>query len=730
MTYAELLSKSPSISRKPYLRLLPVLLPLLLLLPSLEGFPYPTQQASYSDIAVSHYPNALFLRDSLYNLHQVPLWSPSILSGYPFAGNPLASLWYPPGWLALLLPLPLGFNLLVGFHLVLGALGMYALLRQQGRSYPASLLAGIAFGMMPKVFAHYGAGHLTLLYAVPWTPWLLWSKATIGSPPVEANPLPRLARFLPSGAVLALIFLADPRWAAFAGATWLGYAIWIDRFSLQKVLVQGALAVLLSAPLAIPLLEYAERSTRANLTVQDSLVYSLPVARLLGLLFPDYGGFHEWTLYPGAGIFLLAILGFAWSWRLRQVRFWALLLLVSLAFALGGSLPGLSMVLQLPGFSLLRVPSRALFLSGMAFAALSAFAMDRLLAGLTQGERKAFAWIATTLCGFAISLAIGSWLLFPTGGGASGALPFLVGSLFLLVSVIWITLHASDQIPARVWGAALLLLICLDLGLVDRSLFAMRDVSQVTGQAVEVAGYLAGQPGLFRVYSPSYSIPQQTAARYQLQLVDGVDPLQLQGYVAYMERATGVPRQGYSVTLPPFSNGEPRLDNQDYQPNPHLLGLLNVRYLAAEFDLEDGGLELVGRYGNTRLYKNSYAYPRAWLQPVSWSLDDMQNQTRPDIGEVKILHWAPNRIEMEARIFPEAGATRLVLSEIAYPGWRVSIDGGPARVLTQGGIFRAVDVPVGKHLVVFAYRPLSVYLGLSLGLIGLFWLIGASWSRK
>jgi hypothetical protein len=164
------------VQSRAILRLWPLLLVALILLPGLASFPFPSANAAYSDLATSHYPNALFLRRALQEWHTIPLWSPAILSGYPLAADPLSGLWYPPGWLALLLPLPFGFNLLVALHLVLGGAGMYSLLRQQGLGHPAALLGGLAFEFMPKLFAHYGAGHLTLLYAVPWTPWLLSSS--------------------------------------------------------------------------------------------------------------------------------------------------------------------------------------------------------------------------------------------------------------------------------------------------------------------------------------------------------------------------------------------------------------------------------------------------------------------------------------------------------------------------------------------------------------------------
>ena len=81
--------------------LLLLALPLVLLLPSLNAFPYPpASEAAYSDLVLTHYPNAVTLRRALITQHSLPLWSPNILSGHPFAANPLAGVWYPPGWLA------------------------------------------------------------------------------------------------------------------------------------------------------------------------------------------------------------------------------------------------------------------------------------------------------------------------------------------------------------------------------------------------------------------------------------------------------------------------------------------------------------------------------------------------------------------------------------------------------------------------------------------------------
>jgi hypothetical protein len=53
----------------------------------------------------------------------------------------------------------------------------------------------------------------------------------------------------------------------------------------------------------------------------------------------------------------------------------------------------------------------------------------------------------------------------------------------------------------------------------------------------------------------------------------------------------------------------------------------------------------------------------------------------------------------------------LVVSDAYYPGWRVSIDGAPARLHRVNVMMRGVEVPAGEHEVVFRFRPASLATG-------------------
>jgi hypothetical protein len=152
-----------------------------------------------------------------------------------------------------------------------------------------------------------------------------------------------------------------------------------------------------------------------------------------------------------------------------------------------------------------------------------------------------------------------------------------------------------------------------------------------------------------------------------------------------------------------------------YQPDPTLLGVLNVRYLVSEFELTAPDFEIIYSQKKFFQYRNLNEFPRAWVYPPAQrvSLEKILE------GGVKwknavIKNWRPNKIEILAE-----GPGTLILSEIAYPGWEVKIDGNNATWFPVFDILRGVELTPGTHLVEFVYRPKTVYFGLLISLIGL-----------
>jgi len=75
-------------------------------------------------------------------------------------------------------------------------------------------------------------------------------------------------------------------------------------------------------------------------------------------------------------------------------------------------------------------------------------------------------------------------------------------------------------------------------------------------------------------------------------------------------------------------------------------------------------------------------------------------------GTVKLTSYGP--VEATYNIDSQQGGL-VVFSEVYYPGWTATIDGQPAEIGRANYVLRALNVPAGKHDVVFTYDPQSVH---------------------
>jgi hypothetical protein len=97
-------------------------------------------------------------------------------------------------------------------------------------------------------------------------------------------------------------------------------------------------------------------------------------------------------------------------------------------------------------------------------------------------------------------------------------------------------------------------------------------------------------------------------------------------------------------------------------------------------------------------------------------------------GTARVAEYEPNRIVVET---DATAASVLVVSEIFYPGWEATVDGGRARIDLADYLLRAVAVPAGRHRVEMRYRAPAARNGAIISALAVALLAGLSvWSRR
>ncbi len=74
------------------------------------------------------------------------------------------------------------------------------------------------------------------------------------------------------------------------------------------------------------------------------------------------------------------------------------------------------------------------------------------------------------------------------------------------------------------------------------------------------------------------------------------------------------------------------------------------------------------------------------------------------VAPARIVSWRPDRIDIEVE---SVAGGMLVLHDVYYPGWIAEIDGQVAPVLRADVLFRGLEIPAGRHQVVFRFAPFS-----------------------
>jgi hypothetical protein len=544
------------------------------------------------------------------------------------------------------------------------------------------------------------------------------------------------------------------------------------------------LGFLLSAPYLLPLVEYARTGSR--IMQREAGTEERPPGSLAALpqtVLPDFYGSTRagWAYLPPPSLrlapqesaaaaytgLLATFLAAPLAWCSRRHwpinTFWVILAVVGLGWLL--NLPGLVQLLRLPGLNMLS-HNRFVFATSFALLALAVIGLDVLWSDAVKRSRWFFLPAGllaalTLVCGqramhlperlpseIAVIIALRQGAVtdrevykaeqYFRQMYAAGA---VLGGLGIAG---WVVIGC--RLSLRRWFAPLLGTL-----LVGELLWFAYDANPQCDPAlyyppVAALEELADHPP-GRVLG-IHCLPSNLNEVYRLRDVrgyDGIDPGQLVGLLdrvrdPHFARPGDVPRYARTQWYVPSAEVLP---SERRIKLPPILSMLNVRYLVRR-DNEWPDVTPLIAHDDYRVIENRSAAPRLYIpRKVETVTDDGRllalltakefdpmciayiddALALPDDcrGQAEIIDEVPTRITVAADM-----QTRglLVLADRWDDGWRAYLDGEPVPIRRTNYVLRGVEVPTGRHTLVFAYEPASLVWGVRLMMAGIAGLLG------
>jgi len=551
---------------------------------------------------------------------RLPLWTPDIFMGAPFLANPQTGVLYPFNWPLIFFSAPVAAKISIVFHALLAALGTQFFVRRRlGLSASAGLLAAVLFACGGYFTAQ--AEHINQFQALAWFPWLL----VIGGVENWRIDAPKSYWLLMIGrlaVIIALQILAGHTQSVFISFTGLGlyFLLSYPPTAIRQSLIPNSLilfssvlfALLLSAAQLLPTLELQRESLRSGgLPWREAVSFSLDPRLLARALLPGYsrGLFTEFVAYAGVLGLGLAALGVG---RSRERVALLALALVGLSFALGAFNPLYAALANFPPLNLFRVPARWLFLFAFGVACLAGYGLDSITRRQSSAVRLLLPLSLFPLVFLASNITppgetgpLGQpalvdgalWLLPLAALGIILGWPatykgwqamrrwqttlvvvLVFGELFLAAQTLPINRLTAPEAYSSIRPTMLQLLVTRHPSPSDRFLSASA-LRFDPGDLAELKSYLEPQLPPDAVYDFIIATKHKEVLSPNLPLawgvpaVDGFDGgvLPLRHYAEFTQLFTGE-----------FSADGRLRENITVMPSPHLLSLVNARWLLTD----------------------------------------------------------------------------------------------------------------------------------------------------
>jgi hypothetical protein len=188
------------------------------------------------------------------------------------------------------------------------------------------------------------------------------------------------------------------------------------------------------------------------------------------------------------------------------------------------------------------------------------------------------------------------------------------------------------------------------------------------------------------------------------------------------------------------------LDSELFSKAGHRLW--GVAYILAPEPKPDAPPALFTSSSGMKVYRRDDAFPRAWAVHELVRVNSRAEGNRMVYDDPESFHRKAHMLEPPPPIEPCPTPDRValvdhepshlaitadmsctgmvVVSDTFFPGWQAEVDRRPAKIYEVNSAMRGVVVPRGAHRITMRYRPMSVYLGAGLTLLGILAACGAA----
>lgn len=710
------------------------------------------------DQAKAHYPWDIFDRNVIHS-GIFPAWNPLVLSGTPYFANSqngLTSIFNLPLWV---LPLNYALGFVAWIKLIVGAFGTYLLARELRLGFWPGVLAGVSYSLC--AFNVVWLGHQTLVATSVWLPWLVLALERIlhrarggdllalafftalamngGHPGTETHVM--------GGAALYLLVRAGT-------ITSLSVRERLRRIGLSIVAI--VLGVMVMAVVLVPLLRASPGTAGQALRAGGG--FTLPDSALKTALFPgwwgrssegNFGGpinYVERTLYVGTVALLLCGLGLTYRREWRRKLPFAAIGLIGLGVPFGFPLLH-AVVVHLPAFSSVE-DSRMIVLFQFAVAVLAAFGLQVIIESAPGIRRRA--WLVVVGATFAVAAAIiavnpslhdirTTINHFRTGHDFSTSSVLALTSigwfgLFALTLVIVLVLRIRTRISGRTAAALLVLIAAIDMYHFAAGFQPIGPPSQLVPPKTPAIAYLQQHADGYRVFGMSGALDVDYSMTYGLKDPSGYDPPQpTERYLRIWQLANAAQTAGVewqvSSALTPVGLQAMNLLGVRYlltstaEPLPSKLPLRQVYKGSDALIFENPGAAAPAEVPTDVAVVDGESGSLAALTKPTFQVRQQAviEGDQPDAGQVSAGQGSTLvQRENDSEVRMTAKLTRgglVVLDDAAARGWSVRVDGHPSPALQVDDVMRGVEVPAGRHTIVWSYDVPGLALG---GLLSLF----------